>query len=71
MENKGFKLYRVSENCEFTRDDINQLFATINDKQRFLLFSNLMVSKKYCHLVLNNLHILNQSRENLCFYIFQ
>jgi len=59
MENKGFKLYRVSENCEFTRDDINQLFATINDKQRFLLFSNLMVSKKYCHLVVNNYHILN------------
>jgi hypothetical protein len=59
MENKGYKLYRISENCQFTRDDINQLFATLNDKQKFLLFSNLMVSKKYCHLVVNNYHILN------------
>jgi hypothetical protein len=59
MENKGFKLYKISQNCQFTRDDINQLFATINDKQKFLLFSNLMVSKKYCHLVVNNYYILN------------
>jgi hypothetical protein len=59
MENKGFKLYKISQNCQFTRDDINQLFSTLNDKQKFLLFSNLMVSKKYCHLVVNNYHILN------------
>jgi hypothetical protein len=59
IENKGFKLYKISQNCQFTRDDINQLFSTLNHKQKFLLFSNLMVSKKYCHLVVNNYNILN------------
>ena len=59
IDNKGFKLYKISNNCQFTSDDINQLFSTVNDKQKFLLFSHLMVSKKYCHLVVNNYNILN------------
>ena len=34
------------------------LFEKLNNSQRYYLFSNLLVSKKYCHLVLNNYKIL-------------
>jgi hypothetical protein len=59
IEKKGFKLYKIGQKSDFTREDINQLFSVLNEKQKFLLFSNLMVSKKYCHLVVNNYHILD------------
>lgn len=59
IEKKGFKLYKIGPKSDFTREDINQLFSVLNEKQKFLLFSNLMVSKKYCHLVVNNSHILD------------
>jgi len=56
---KGYKYYQIGAKSDFTRNDINQLFAVLNEKQRFMLFSNLMISKKYCHLVVNNEHILD------------
>lgn len=56
---KGYKYYQIGAKSDFTRNDINQLFAVLDEKQRFLLFSNLMISKKYCHLVVNNEHILD------------
>lgn len=51
-------IYRLGSKSEFTKEDINQLFTNLTEKQQFLLFSNLMVSKKYCHLVVNNSTIL-------------
>ena len=57
-DKKGFRLYSICSQSDFTRKDINQLFSVLNEKQKFLLFSNLMVSKKYSHLVVNNQHIL-------------
>lgn len=65
IENKGNQLYRMSAKSEFTRQDINQLFSVITEKQRFLLFANLMVSKKYCHLVLNNECILETMKKEI------
>jgi len=60
IEKKNTNYYKININDknEFTRKDINQLFAILNEKQQFLLFANLIASKKYCHLVLNNEHIL-------------
>ena len=59
IEKKGFKMYKIGQKSQFTHNDINQLFSVLNEKQKFLLFSNLMISKKYCHLVINNYHILD------------
>ena len=58
IKKKGYEPYKIELTSEFTRQDINQLFSVLNEKQRFLLFANLIVSKKYCHLVLNNEIIL-------------
>lgn len=58
VNNSGFSSYKITNSTEFTCNDINKLFDTLNEKQQFLLFSNLMISKKYCHLVVNNKYIL-------------
>jgi hypothetical protein len=50
--------YKISTKSEFSKEDINQLFTTLNSKQKFLLLANLMISKKYCQLVVNNSFIL-------------
>ena len=62
---KGFKLYRISTKSDLSYQDINQLFDTLNEKQKFILFSNLIVSKKNAHLVVNNFNILSIMSEPL------
>ena len=48
---------KLPSKSEFTRDEINMLFNTLNEKERFLLYANLMLSPKYCHLVVNNEYV--------------
>jgi hypothetical protein len=55
---KSNNLYYISAKSEFTKDEITKLFETLNKKQKFFLFSELIVSKKHAHLVVNNEHIL-------------
>ncbi len=59
LNKKGYKLYWKVLSCEYTNYDINKLFDILDDTQRYFLFSNLCVSKKYCHLVINNEYIIN------------
>lgn len=68
IERKGFQFYRIGPKSEFTKLDIIQLFSTLNSKQKFLLFSNMIVSKKYAHLVINNYHILNMMSDTIAQY---
>jgi hypothetical protein len=49
----------------FTHHDINQLFSVLNEKQQFILFANLIVSKKFCALVINNKHILKIMKQTI------
>jgi hypothetical protein len=65
IANKGIRRYIISTKTDFTHNDINQLFSTLNEKQKFILFSYLIVSKKYAHLVVNNFHILSVMAEPL------
>lgn len=59
INRKGFKLYYLEKNSEFTNDDIYNLFQELNEENKFLLFCHLLVSKRYCHLVINNYKILD------------
>lgn len=63
--NKNKKLYQIPQPSEFTKEDINMLFNNLDKKQSFLLFANLMVSKKYCHLVVCNKYILTKMKDEL------
>lgn len=64
IQKNGFKLFNVSE-CEYTKQEFNQLFNILDTKNRYYLFCNIMVSKKYCHLVVNNEYILDLMKNDL------
>ena len=59
INKRGYKLYWKVTNCEYSNCDINKLFDILNDTQKYFLFCNLCVSKKYCHLVIKNYYIMN------------
>ncbi len=58
LKKKGFKLYSKVWNCEYSNDDITLLFKNLDDDFKYYLFCNLVVSKQYCHLVINNKDVL-------------
>lgn len=39
--------------------DINEIFQNLDNKLQLILFTNLLITKKYCNLVINNSFILN------------
>jgi hypothetical protein len=69
INKKGYKLYWKVWNSDYNNDCINKLFDTLDDTQRYFLFSNLCVSKKYCHLVINNEYIINMMTPTIHKYI--
>lgn len=68
INKNGYKLYKISKKCDISKEHINALFLKLNSVQSFYLFSNLLISKKYCHLVLNNFEILTKLQGTIhCF----
>jgi hypothetical protein len=65
IEKNGYKLYNISAPCSYDKDEIYQLMKTLDKKNQFFMFSNLMVSKKYCHLVVNNEKVLDLMKDEL------
>jgi len=61
--------YKVFNEKNITKEDINSLFEILNEKQRYILFCNLIVSKRYCHLALNNIYLLRLMKETIHKYI--
>jgi hypothetical protein len=54
MKNK----FIIRDTKIFTKDNIIDMFNSLSEKNKFLLFANLLITKDYAHLVLNNLQIL-------------
>ena len=50
--------FKINLNNVFSKDEIRNLLIGLPKKARFLLFCNLLISKSYCHLILNNLELL-------------
>jgi hypothetical protein len=50
-------IYKIN-NIEYTNNDINRLFDSLTENNKFLLFCQLSISKEYCNLVINNKYIL-------------
>jgi len=48
----------VNTNNIFTKEDINILIKELPEKEKFLLFCNLIISKNYAHLAINNKELL-------------
>jgi len=61
--------YTVFNEKTITKDDINSLFDILDEKQQYLLFCNLIVSKRYCHLALNNIYLLRLMKNTISQFI--
>ena len=60
INKKGFRFYNVVKNCKYNMNDINTLFDNItSENQKFLLFTQLAISREYCHLVIANSRMLD------------
>lgn len=52
-------LYKIDDKLSLTKEDVENIFNSINDKKLlFNTFNTFLLSKKYCHFVINNINIL-------------
>ena len=64
--NTGNKLNNMDD--YINKHNITTIFINLSNKNRFLLFTKLMVSNKYCHMVINNIQILTLMADNIFKY---
>jgi hypothetical protein len=64
-EKNGYKFYNISPSCNYSKEDIFKMLETLDNTNRYYLFANLMVSKKLCHLVVNNEKVLDLMSDEL------
>jgi hypothetical protein len=57
--NNIFDINNINNTTILSRDNIYDLFTHLDNKQQYLLFCNLLVSKKYTHLAINNYKLLS------------
>lgn len=50
--------YKINTNNIFSKEEITNLLMGLPNRERFFLFCNLIISKSYSHLVLNNQPLL-------------
>jgi len=65
LKKHSYKLYNVTSKSIYSKNDINSLFEMLDEKQKYLLFCNLLISKKHCHLVINNMTILDMMKNKI------
>jgi hypothetical protein len=58
-----FNVDKYITSSEFSKDDIYQLFLTLDKKEQFMLYAYLMISPKYCHLVTSNGMVMKLMQE--------
>lgn len=51
--------YNIDDKPNISYEDFNQLFSSLTEKEQYYLFANLMICKKYVHLVINNKYVLD------------
>lgn len=64
VDGSTYKLYRINNDpLIITREQITELFNSVTDtKLLFGMFNSLLLSKQYCHLVLNNQSVLDKMK---------
>lgn len=57
----GYNLYYLENNLDHTVDNINSMLDDMQDEQEiYNLLVSLLISKRYCHLVIKNIDLLNR-----------
>lgn len=63
LNNNDFKLsYKITSNFlidNISNDNFNIFFDTLSNEEKYYIIMNLLVSKELCHLIINNIYILN------------
>jgi hypothetical protein len=55
IKKNGYSLYKIDDSLDITNQDIKYILDNITSEYEFYsLATSLLISKKYCHLVLNN-----------------
>lgn len=64
VDGTAYKLYRINNDpLTITKDQVTELFnSTTDTKLLFSMFNSLLLSKQYCHLVLNNQYVLDKMK---------
>ena len=64
IKKNGYSLYKINENIDLKESDISYLLNTMNSQYEFYnLTMSLLISKDYCHYVLNNPLYINKLRK--------
>ena len=50
--------YKINNKSDMSYEHFNNLFDNISEYKQYILFTNLMISREYVHLVINNKYIL-------------
>jgi hypothetical protein len=67
IKRNGYSLYKINENIDITKSDITYLLKTMTSEYEFYnLTMSLLISKDYCHHVLNNPEYLHKLRNFNC-----
>ncbi|VVU94716.1 hypothetical protein CPAV1605_441 [seawater metagenome] len=71
IKKRGYRYYKVQNYLDdYNYNDINSLFSHLpNEVQKYKLFNSLILSKKYCHLVVNNYTLLKMLKPMMEKYI--
>lgn len=57
---KSNKYYYDDSKSELTNQDINNIYNYLKDGQKILFIKNLLLSRKYCHHIINNDYMINE-----------
>lgn len=61
LKNNGYNLYYLDNNLDYTVDSLNNILDDLEDEYEiYNLLVSLLISKKYCHLVLKNIKLLRK-----------
>lgn len=70
LKKNGYIMYKINDNTNLTNNDVNNMFTKlVNEKDRYNLLNSLLMSKEYCHLVLNNGKLLDMAKDIITKYI--
>jgi hypothetical protein len=67
IKKNGYSLYRIDNNLDITLNEINHILDYIdNDYEFYSLAISILISKKYCHFVLNNVKFMSRLLSYKC-----
>ena len=67
IKKSGYKIYKINNNNfsnKINNDIINKIYNLSSNIEKYYLILNLLISKNYCHLIINNKILLNDIINN-------